>query len=39
MFNSMIETSATLGINMDSKYQYRNTSVPYRGRLFYTYPI
>ena len=39
MFNSMRETSATLGINMASINQYRNTSVPYRGRLFYTDPI
>ena len=39
LFNSMKETSTTLGINMASINQYRNTSVPYRGRLFYTDPI
>lgn len=39
MFNSMIETSVTLGINIASIHLYRNISVPYRGRFFYTEPI
>lgn len=39
LFNSMTEASLTLGINIASLNQYRNTSIPYRCKLFYTDPI
>jgi hypothetical protein len=39
LFESMQKTCATLGINIASIIQYRNTSVPYRGKLFFTEPI
>lgn len=35
----MLEASLALGINIASISNYRNTSVHYRGKLFYTYPI
>jgi len=38
-FENMQKTCATLGINIASIIQYRNTSVPYRGKLFFTEPI
>ena len=38
-FNSMLEASIALGINIASINQYRNTSIPYRGKLIYTSPI
>ena len=39
LFKSMSEASLSLGINIASINQYRNTSIPYRGKLFYTEPI
>ena len=39
LFKSMSEASRSLGINIASLIQYRNTSISYRGKLFYTEPI
>jgi len=39
LYNSMKEASQALKINITSISHYRNTSVQYRGKLFYTYPI
>lgn len=38
-FNSIQEASLALGINATSLSQYRDISVPYRGKLIYTKPI
>ena len=38
-FNSIKEASIALDINHTSLSQYRDTSVPYRGKLIYTSPI
>lgn len=38
-FNSIQEASLALDINATSISQYRDTSVPYRGKLIYTKPI
>ncbi len=38
-FNSMRDASRILDINKGSMYQYRNTNVPFRDKLFYTQPI
>jgi hypothetical protein len=39
LFNSIMKASLALGINIASISYYRNTSIPYKGKLFYTDPI
>jgi len=38
-FNNSIELSAALGLPRTSIFRYKNTSIPYRGKLFFTNQI
>lgn len=38
-FNNSIELSVALGLSRTSIFRYKNTSIPYRGKLFFTNQI
>jgi hypothetical protein len=39
MYNSSIEASRSLDFPISGVGRYKNTSIPYRGKLFFNYPI